>query len=194
MTISKKRLKELQAMKDSEIDYSDIPELDASFWKDATLVHNTGKKPITLRIDRDILEYYKGMGKGYQTFMNDVFAIRLRAGLSFHDHLDADNIETRTPYPTLSISLAGFSNQVTDNIRCYGEGGGMLLFPGEEFSSQGTAFSIFGVFGFEVFISDAICYVIELGATANRAVADNLPGSPTYSNGFMIGTGLRGTF
>ena len=37
MSISKKRLKELEAIKDKDIDYSDIPELDENFWKRAEL-------------------------------------------------------------------------------------------------------------------------------------------------------------
>ena len=32
MSISKKRLKEIEAIKDKDIDYSDIPEADESFW------------------------------------------------------------------------------------------------------------------------------------------------------------------
>ena len=31
MTISKKRLKEIEAIQDEDIDYSDIPETDAAF-------------------------------------------------------------------------------------------------------------------------------------------------------------------
>ena len=35
MTISRKRLKEIEAIRDEDIDYSDIPETDAAFWADA---------------------------------------------------------------------------------------------------------------------------------------------------------------
>ena len=34
MTISRKRKKEIEAIKDKDIDYSDIPETDAAFWAD----------------------------------------------------------------------------------------------------------------------------------------------------------------
>ena len=37
MTVSKKRLQKIQAIKDTEIDFSDIPELGPSFWKKANL-------------------------------------------------------------------------------------------------------------------------------------------------------------
>ena len=35
MTISRKRLKEIEAIRDEDIDYSDIPETDAAFCADA---------------------------------------------------------------------------------------------------------------------------------------------------------------
>ena len=135
-----------------------------------------------------------GLNVTSPTFMNDVFAVRVRVAMSGLDHVDEDSVETRTNYPTLSVSVAGFSNEVADNIRCYGEGGGMLLFPSDKFSSKSTVFGIFGVFGFEFFITESICYVIELGATVNRAIADKVPGAPIYANGFMVGTGLRAMF
>ena len=38
MTISRKRKTEIEANKDKDIDYSDIPETDANFWADAKLI------------------------------------------------------------------------------------------------------------------------------------------------------------
>ena len=63
---------ELAALPDSEIDYSDIPELDEAFWQSARLVEPEGTQQITLRIKRSVLEAYKATGKGYQTRMNAV--------------------------------------------------------------------------------------------------------------------------
>ena len=37
-SISKERLAQLDAIRDEDIDYSDIPELDENFWKNAKLV------------------------------------------------------------------------------------------------------------------------------------------------------------
>ena len=59
-------------MTDAEIDYSDIPPLDDSFFKRATVKLPHRKDLITLRVDHDILEFYKHQGKGYQTLMNGV--------------------------------------------------------------------------------------------------------------------------
>lgn len=72
MSISKERLEELAAKPDSEIDYSDIPELDESFWKTAQLVEVDTTQQVTLRVKKSVLEAYKATGKGYQTRMNKV--------------------------------------------------------------------------------------------------------------------------
>jgi uncharacterized protein (DUF4415 family) len=72
MTISKKRLKEIEAIPDSKIDYSDIPETDAAFWSKATLVMPEKKEGIYLRLDPEILRWFRKKGRGYQTRMNAV--------------------------------------------------------------------------------------------------------------------------
>lgn len=70
MPISKKRLTELQAIRDEDIDTSDIPELDELFWANAKVGIPQTKKAVSLRIDDDILQWFKSTGKGYQTRMN----------------------------------------------------------------------------------------------------------------------------
>lgn len=65
-------LEELAALPDSEIDYSDSPELDETFWQNAELVMPEGTQQVTLRIKKSVLEAYKATGKGYQTRMNAV--------------------------------------------------------------------------------------------------------------------------
>jgi len=69
----KSQLKRLDAMTDDDIDYSDIPETDDGFWENAE-VFIGGKKAISLRVDFDVLLFFKEManGKGYQTAMNKV--------------------------------------------------------------------------------------------------------------------------
>ncbi len=70
MSISKKRLKEIEAIKDEDIDYSDIPEADESFWRRAELQMPQPKKGVYVRLDTDVLDWLKSKGKGYQTRMN----------------------------------------------------------------------------------------------------------------------------
>ena len=70
--ISAKRFKEMQGRSEGEIDFSDIPELDESFFQSVKLLKSSPKKQITLRLDSDVLEYFRKQGKGYQKRMNDV--------------------------------------------------------------------------------------------------------------------------
>jgi len=60
----------VDALKDEEQDYSENPPLDEGFWSEAALL--PGKQQVTLRLDRDVLRYFKGRGKGYQTAINAV--------------------------------------------------------------------------------------------------------------------------
>jgi len=70
----KAELRALAALPDSEIDYSDIPPLDETFW--ARAVPNPFFKPVktatSVRIDADVLAWLKSQGKGYQTRLNQI--------------------------------------------------------------------------------------------------------------------------
>ncbi len=73
--MSKERAKELEAMSDEEIDYSDIPPLDEDFFKSAKLVKRKPRtEQISIRIDTDVLAWFRqqAKGRGYQTLINDV--------------------------------------------------------------------------------------------------------------------------
>ena len=71
----------LEAMTDEEIDTSDIPELTDEFFKKAILWPGT-KKQITLRLDPDIITFFRKQGKGYQSMINAV----LRKYVDAHQH------------------------------------------------------------------------------------------------------------
>lgn len=71
----KRELGELAKRPDSEIDFSDIPELTEKFWKNAVPnpFYKPVKKQVTLRIDADILAWLRQHGKdGYQSRLNAV--------------------------------------------------------------------------------------------------------------------------
>jgi uncharacterized protein (DUF4415 family) len=72
MSISRKRLEEIQNIPDDTIDTSDIPELDEHFWETAKMVTPATKKAVSIRLDSDILDWFKGQGKGYQSMINNV--------------------------------------------------------------------------------------------------------------------------
>jgi uncharacterized protein (DUF4415 family) len=71
----KRELAELAKRPDSEIDFSDIPELTEKFWQNAVPnpFYKPVKKQVTLRIDADILVWLRQQGKdGYQSRLNAV--------------------------------------------------------------------------------------------------------------------------
>lgn len=65
----------LAAMSDEDIDFSDIPALDEKFWANAVRgkFYRPVKKQVTLRLDADVIEWFKakqGGARGYQTAIN----------------------------------------------------------------------------------------------------------------------------
>ena len=71
--------KEIAARREGHIDFSDIPELDETFWRDAELVEPDTTEQITIRVKRSVLDYFKAPGKGYQTRINRVLESYVRA-------------------------------------------------------------------------------------------------------------------
>ncbi len=63
--------KRIDAMRDEDIDFSDSPELGPEFFKNAILWPGP-KQQITLRLDPDILKFFRTQGRGYQTTINAV--------------------------------------------------------------------------------------------------------------------------
>ncbi|MGB4406126.1 MAG: BrnA antitoxin family protein [Sphaerochaeta sp.] len=71
--------KEIEDLKNRRIDFSDIPELTPAYL--ATLERVVPrehfklvpiKRAISIKLDSDVLEYYRSKGKGYQTRINKV--------------------------------------------------------------------------------------------------------------------------
>jgi uncharacterized protein (DUF4415 family) len=81
---SKTDWKRVNAMRDEDIDFSDIPPVTAEQF--ARAVVRVGLKPvppkqqITLRLDADVLEWFRARGTGYQTQINAL----LRAYMEAH--------------------------------------------------------------------------------------------------------------
>ena len=76
--------KRINAMKDEDIDFSDIPEITPQMVARAVLRRNfkplPRKKQLTLRVDGDVVDWYKKQGRGYQTRINTL----LRAYMEEH--------------------------------------------------------------------------------------------------------------
>jgi uncharacterized protein (DUF4415 family) len=56
------------------------PEVDVAWFKSARIVMPEPKQSVSLRLDREVMEWFKKRGRGYQTRINAV----LRAYVSSH--------------------------------------------------------------------------------------------------------------
>ncbi|HTM63101.1 MAG TPA: BrnA antitoxin family protein [Gammaproteobacteria bacterium] len=79
---SRTNLKKLRNKNDRDIDYSDIPATTKEFWKVAEAFMPQNKIHISLRLDEDIVDYFKEDGDGYQSRINAV----LKAYMLAHPH------------------------------------------------------------------------------------------------------------
>jgi uncharacterized protein (DUF4415 family) len=68
----------VDALTDDEIDTSDIPPLDDDFFANAELKMPEPKQAITIRVDKEVLDWFKSQGKGYQTRMNAVLRMYVK--------------------------------------------------------------------------------------------------------------------
>ena len=69
MTAARRRKLAKQAERpDSEIDFTDIPRLKESFWKNAVRnpFYRPVKQQLTVRLDADVVAWLREGGKGYQ--------------------------------------------------------------------------------------------------------------------------------
>ena len=74
----------LEDMSDDEIDFSDVEEISLELFARAVVRHGLKpvpkKEQVTLRVDSDVLRWFRSQGKGYQTKINDL----LRAYMNAH--------------------------------------------------------------------------------------------------------------
>jgi len=68
----------LAKLSDQDIDTSDIPELGEDFFRRAEL-RVPVKRAVTIRLDADVLEWFKGQGAGYQTRINQLLRQYMQA-------------------------------------------------------------------------------------------------------------------
>ncbi len=71
-TAQRKRLATVAASPDSGIDYSDIPRqtVAVAWTRPGALVQSENKQQITLRLDSDVLSFFRETGKRYQSRIN----------------------------------------------------------------------------------------------------------------------------
>jgi uncharacterized protein (DUF4415 family) len=85
----RRELAQLAERPDSEIDLSDIPELNEKFWANAVRnpFYRPLKQQLTVRLDADVVAWLRRQGKGYQTRLNSVL----------RDAMLAEHGERKTP-------------------------------------------------------------------------------------------------
>lgn len=82
--VSRTDWKRVDTMRDEDIDFSDIPEVTPEQF--ARAIARKGLKPlppkqqVTLRLDADVLRWFRAQGRGYQTQINTL----LRAYVDAH--------------------------------------------------------------------------------------------------------------
>ena len=75
----KARLETVAAMPDEQIDYSDAPSLPDAIWMKAAAELPYTKQQITLRLDSEVLDFFKHTGKRYQSRINAVLRTYVEA-------------------------------------------------------------------------------------------------------------------
>ncbi|MFN0166598.1 MAG: BrnA antitoxin family protein [Bryobacteraceae bacterium] len=77
-TIKKSDWRRVDAQTDDDIrrairkDSDAAPEVDAAWFKSARVVMPQPKQAVSLRLDREVMEWFKKQGRGYQTRINAV--------------------------------------------------------------------------------------------------------------------------
>ena len=69
-TSTKSDLRQVDRLSDDEIDYSDSPALDDSFFSRPLVDWPPRKESVTIRLDSDVLAWLKSQGRGYQSRIN----------------------------------------------------------------------------------------------------------------------------
>lgn len=76
----KSDLAKVDRLTDKTIDYGDIPALDEAFLSRAVEVPwPPAKRQLTIRLDQDVLEWLKSLGKGYQTRINRILRVAMES-------------------------------------------------------------------------------------------------------------------
>jgi uncharacterized protein (DUF4415 family) len=69
--MTEEEMQALRDLRDEDIDYSDIPPLPTTGWRRVSeLVPAENKQQITLRLDADLIAFFRATGRRYQSRIN----------------------------------------------------------------------------------------------------------------------------
>ena len=71
----------LRTMPDEKIDLSDIPEIDPSAFKRMRIRMPKPKEQVSMRLDGDVLAWFRRQGRGYQTRINAVLRAYIESSI-----------------------------------------------------------------------------------------------------------------
>ncbi len=108
----------LRSLTDEEIhaaiiDDPDATPTDEAFWQDARVVMPRRKEAVTMRLDADLLEWFRRK-RGYQTRINTI----LRAYMNAHTGNRSSATMTRTPMPSSAYKLFEQAMTSRKQIHC----------------------------------------------------------------------------
>ncbi len=167
--------------------YAETSDVD-SIKAESTEVKSTQKNTISLsfKLGSFKSDYSLGLGLTSPWFFAKSCAVRLNLDVPFRS-------DTWRPYLTSSLTVLGGSFMQTANIRLYGGGGMILLYPLKQ-NEKPVMFGGQGFFGFEFFLSkkrSGLSYFIELGGLGGEFSNKT---NKAYPTGFMAHTGFRYNF
>jgi hypothetical protein len=151
---------------------------------------NNNKFEMGFQLNQYQNDFGLGLNLTSPYFTHDFMAVRLRGNFMFNEHVK-NNETIWTPYSNISLGLVGVAGKVGDDIKLYGEGGIIGLFPSGDFSSKRFLLGGYGLFGYEFHMNSSSNYFIEIGGVGTNAKADKIMNKPIYSNGLLISTGFR---
>ena len=118
--------KRLESLADKDIDFSDIPELDEAFFKEAEW-HPPIKQPITIRLDADVLEWFRSQGPGYQTRINRLLRRYMEVNQQRNWSQSMAQVFDSTKIPRFTLQAAGEVAEVVHPVE-YGSKSKILQF------------------------------------------------------------------
>ena len=75
----KSDLAKVDNIRDEEIDYTETPALDESFFTRPLVDWPPKKQSVTMRVDSDVLTWFKAQGRGYQSRINRLLRLYMEA-------------------------------------------------------------------------------------------------------------------
>jgi uncharacterized protein (DUF4415 family) len=79
-TMTEEEMQALRDLHDDEIDLSDIPEQTGKVWRRVSeLAPAENKQQITLRLDADVIAFFRSTGRRYQSRINAALREYMRA-------------------------------------------------------------------------------------------------------------------